>query len=125
MALRREPRAPRADVRYLYGTYLADEQNDAWRTYLFLDVPVRAPRSFRQEEPMRDGDPLRIDLPPAVAAVLDALAATEMRRSWSAAASVTWCAARRRPTGTWPPRHLPRRWRADFRAPPGRTLSAR
>jgi 5-methylcytosine-specific restriction endonuclease McrA len=40
MALRREPRAPRADVRYLYGTYLADEQNDAWRTYLFLsDAP--------------------------------------------------------------------------------------
>jgi 5-methylcytosine-specific restriction endonuclease McrA len=36
MLLRREPRAPRADVRYLYGTYLADEQNDAWRTYLFL-----------------------------------------------------------------------------------------
>jgi hypothetical protein len=26
-------------VRYLYGTYLADEQNDAWRSYLFLDVP--------------------------------------------------------------------------------------
>jgi 5-methylcytosine-specific restriction endonuclease McrA len=40
MALRREPRAPRADVRYLYGTYLADEQNDAWRSYLFLsDAP--------------------------------------------------------------------------------------
>jgi 5-methylcytosine-specific restriction endonuclease McrA len=36
MLLRREPRAPRADVRYLYGTYLADEQNDAWRSYLFL-----------------------------------------------------------------------------------------
>jgi 5-methylcytosine-specific restriction endonuclease McrA len=36
MTLRREPRAPRADVRYLYGTYLADEQNDAWRSYLFL-----------------------------------------------------------------------------------------
>jgi 5-methylcytosine-specific restriction endonuclease McrA len=36
MTLRREPRAPRADVRYLYGSYLADEQNDAWRTYLFL-----------------------------------------------------------------------------------------
>ena len=34
--LRREPRAPRADVRYLYGSYLADEQNDAWRSYLFL-----------------------------------------------------------------------------------------
>ncbi len=40
MTLRREPRAPRADVRYLYGTYLADEQNDAWRSYLFLsDAP--------------------------------------------------------------------------------------
>jgi len=36
MTLRREPKAPRADVRYLYGTYLADEQNGAWRTYLFL-----------------------------------------------------------------------------------------
>jgi 5-methylcytosine-specific restriction endonuclease McrA len=36
MRLLREPRAPRADVRYLYGTYLADEQNDVWRTYLFL-----------------------------------------------------------------------------------------
>ncbi len=36
MALRREPRAPHADVRYLFGGYLADEQNDAWRTYLFL-----------------------------------------------------------------------------------------
>jgi 5-methylcytosine-specific restriction endonuclease McrA len=36
MHLLREPRAPRADVRYLYGSYLADEQNDAWRSYLFL-----------------------------------------------------------------------------------------
>jgi 5-methylcytosine-specific restriction endonuclease McrA len=36
MALRREPRAPRADVRYLFGSYLADERNDAWRNYLFL-----------------------------------------------------------------------------------------
>ena len=34
--LLREPRAPRADVRYLFGSYLADEQNDAWRSYLFL-----------------------------------------------------------------------------------------
>jgi 5-methylcytosine-specific restriction endonuclease McrA len=41
MSLRREPRAPRADVRYLYGTYLADERNDAWRSYLFL-APERA-----------------------------------------------------------------------------------
>jgi 5-methylcytosine-specific restriction endonuclease McrA len=38
MALQREPRAPRADARYLYGSYLADERNDAWRTYLFLEV---------------------------------------------------------------------------------------
>src|SRR5580765_2656102 len=28
MTLLREPRAPRADVRYLFGSYLADEQND-------------------------------------------------------------------------------------------------
>jgi hypothetical protein len=39
MRLLKEPRAPRADVRYLYGTYLADERNDNWRTYLFLDEP--------------------------------------------------------------------------------------
>ena len=32
----REPVFELHDVRYLYGTYLADEQNDAWRTYLFL-----------------------------------------------------------------------------------------
>ncbi|HET7685116.1 MAG TPA: HNH endonuclease [Candidatus Limnocylindria bacterium] len=38
MALLREPRAPRADVRYLFGSYLADVRNDAWRAYLFLDV---------------------------------------------------------------------------------------
>ena len=36
MHLLREPRAPRADVRYLFGSYLADERNDAWRSYLFL-----------------------------------------------------------------------------------------
>jgi 5-methylcytosine-specific restriction endonuclease McrA len=36
MHLLREPRAPRADVRYLFGTYLSDERNDAWRNYLFL-----------------------------------------------------------------------------------------
>jgi 5-methylcytosine-specific restriction endonuclease McrA len=36
MTLRREPRAPRADVRYLVGSYLADERNDPWRSYLFL-----------------------------------------------------------------------------------------
>ncbi len=36
MRLLREPRAPRADVRYLFGNYLADEQNGAWRNYLFL-----------------------------------------------------------------------------------------
>jgi 5-methylcytosine-specific restriction endonuclease McrA len=39
MALRHEPRAPRADARYLYGSYLTDERNDAWRTFLFLDEP--------------------------------------------------------------------------------------
>ena len=43
MRLMREPRAPRADLRYLFGTYLADEQNDAWRSYLFLE-PIRASR---------------------------------------------------------------------------------
>ena len=43
MRLMREPRAPRADLRYLFGTYLADEQNDAWRTYLFLE-PIRRPQ---------------------------------------------------------------------------------
>ncbi|MDQ3150091.1 MAG: HNH endonuclease [Chloroflexota bacterium] len=37
MALMREPRAPRADVRYLFGTYLTDERNEAWRSYLFLE----------------------------------------------------------------------------------------
>lgn len=42
MALLREPRAPRADVRYLFGTYLADAQNDGWRTYLFLGDPARS-----------------------------------------------------------------------------------
>jgi HNH endonuclease len=45
MALLREPRAPRADLRYLFGSYLADERNDAWRTFLFLEAPrpTRAP----------------------------------------------------------------------------------
>ncbi len=43
MTLLREPRAPRADLRYLFGTYLADERNDAWRSYLFLE-PVRTSR---------------------------------------------------------------------------------
>jgi len=41
MKLLREPRAPRADLRYLFGTYLVDERNDAWRSYLFLE-PIRA-----------------------------------------------------------------------------------
>jgi 5-methylcytosine-specific restriction endonuclease McrA len=41
MQLLREPRAPRADLRYLFGTYLADERNDAWRTFLFLGEPDR------------------------------------------------------------------------------------
>ena len=40
MALMKEPRAPRADVRYLYGSYLADEANDPWRNYLFLGDPA-------------------------------------------------------------------------------------
>ncbi|HEX2142333.1 MAG TPA: HNH endonuclease [Candidatus Limnocylindria bacterium] len=37
MHLLREPRATRADVRYLFGSYLSDERNDAWRSYLFLE----------------------------------------------------------------------------------------
>jgi 5-methylcytosine-specific restriction endonuclease McrA len=44
MSLLREPRAPRADVRYLFGSYLSDERNDAWRSYLFLE-PTSASRS--------------------------------------------------------------------------------
>jgi 5-methylcytosine-specific restriction endonuclease McrA len=43
MHLKREPRAPRADLRYLFGSYLADERNDAWRTYLFLEPISRPP----------------------------------------------------------------------------------
>jgi len=40
MRLLRDPRAPRADVRYLFGSYLADERNGAWRDFLFLgDAP--------------------------------------------------------------------------------------
>jgi hypothetical protein len=25
-------------VRYLFGSYLSDERNDAWRSYLFLEA---------------------------------------------------------------------------------------
>ena len=32
----------RADVRYLFGSYLADERNDAWRNYLFLGASATA-----------------------------------------------------------------------------------
>jgi 5-methylcytosine-specific restriction endonuclease McrA len=42
MMLQREPRAPRADVRYLFGNYLANEENEPWRTYLFLGEPSRS-----------------------------------------------------------------------------------
>ena len=42
MRLMREPRAPRADLRYLFGTYLSDERNDAWRTYLFLEPLIQS-----------------------------------------------------------------------------------
>jgi 5-methylcytosine-specific restriction endonuclease McrA len=45
MALLHEPRAPRADVRYLFGSYLSDQRNDAWRAYLFLDVASTATAS--------------------------------------------------------------------------------
>ena len=52
MALLREPRAPRADVRYLFGSYLADERNDAWRTFLFLE-PARVTRMTGPESEAR------------------------------------------------------------------------
>ena len=45
MQLLREPRAPRADLRYLFGSYLADERNDAWRNYLFLGTTATATAS--------------------------------------------------------------------------------
>ena len=48
MTLLREPRAPRADLRYLFGSYLADERNDAWSTFLFLE-PVRLTRRASSE----------------------------------------------------------------------------
>ena len=35
-------RAPRADLRYLFGSYLADERNDTWRNYLFLGTTATA-----------------------------------------------------------------------------------
>jgi 5-methylcytosine-specific restriction endonuclease McrA len=41
MHLLRPPRAPHADVRYLFGSYLADQQNEPWRSYLFLGDPAR------------------------------------------------------------------------------------
>lgn len=40
MHLRREPKAPRADIRYLFGGYLTDQRNGAWRSYLFLPEPI-------------------------------------------------------------------------------------
>lgn len=45
MRLLREPRAPRADLRYLFGSYLADDRNDAWRTYLFLEPTAPSRRA--------------------------------------------------------------------------------
>lgn len=36
MRLRRPPSEPRADVYSLFGSYLTDPRNEAWRTYLFL-----------------------------------------------------------------------------------------
>ena len=41
MTLLRDPRAPRADVRYLFGSYLTDVRNDPWRSYPFLGDPSR------------------------------------------------------------------------------------
>jgi 5-methylcytosine-specific restriction endonuclease McrA len=34
--LLREPVEPRGDVYSVFATYLRDERNEAWRTYLFL-----------------------------------------------------------------------------------------
>ena len=36
LRLHREPHEPRSDIYSLFTPYLADERNDAWRTYLFL-----------------------------------------------------------------------------------------
>ena len=55
MYLQREPRAPRADVRYLFGSYLADERNDAWRSYL---VP-RSRAALRPSRWLAGGPPGR------------------------------------------------------------------
>jgi hypothetical protein len=49
MTLLREPRAPRADLRYLFGSYLSDERNDAWRTFLFLE-PVKVRRPVQESQ---------------------------------------------------------------------------
>ena len=55
MRLLREPRAPRADLRYLFGTYLADERNDAWRTYLFLEPIASSRRAAEHGDRCRPG----------------------------------------------------------------------
>ena len=36
LRLLRAPVEPRSDVYSLYSTYLRDDRNEAWRTYLFL-----------------------------------------------------------------------------------------
>ena len=36
LRLKREPHEPRSDIYSLFTPYLADDRNDAWRTYLFL-----------------------------------------------------------------------------------------
>jgi 5-methylcytosine-specific restriction endonuclease McrA len=51
MRLLREPRAPRADLRYLFGGYLADDRNDAWRTFLFLEPIAVAPAPLVRPQP--------------------------------------------------------------------------
>ena len=103
MHLLREPRAPRADVRYLFGSYLADERNDAWRSYLFLateatgDAELGPPATAG---PMRDGDSLTIELPPAVARRAGARSPKPAtRRRWSAARARPGAAGRRRRLG--------------------------
>jgi 5-methylcytosine-specific restriction endonuclease McrA len=45
MKLLREPRVPRADHTYLFGSYLADQHNDPWRNYLILAEQETQPRS--------------------------------------------------------------------------------
>ena len=126
MALLREPRAPRADVRYLFGSYLADEQNDPWRSYLFLSdarscaapdrcrpAPLTGERSSWASFPTRWWASCADWLTPGT------------RPRLLEARCATCCAAAHRETGTSPRRRRLRRLPGSSRAPPGRTRSAR